>query len=129
MTRPAIDNEALLYDTVEPSGVTCSTPAIDSTYRRQRVVAVAGVVEHVPGPAGRVVEQLQNGDLRGPRSRRSSCSSGRYVRTGASRSTRPCSTRRMIAVAVNVLPVEPNWNNVCSSTGSGFSTLVTPWKA
>ena len=30
---------------------------------RQRVVAVAGVVEHVAGPAGGVVEQLQNGDL------------------------------------------------------------------
>ena len=31
MTRPAIDNEALLYDTVDPSGVTCSTSAIAST--------------------------------------------------------------------------------------------------
>jgi hypothetical protein len=30
----------------------------------------------------------------------------------------------MIAVAVKVLPVEPNWNSVFSSTGSGFSMLV-----
>jgi hypothetical protein len=33
----------------------------------------------------------------------------------------------MIAVAVNVLVVEPNWNSVSVSTGNGFSMLVTPW--
>ena len=47
----------------------------------------------------------------------------------ASRATRPSATSRMIAVAVNVLPVEPNWNSVSSSTGNGFSTLVTPHTA
>jgi hypothetical protein len=35
----------------------------------------------------------------------------------------------MMTVAVYVLPVEPNWNSVPASTGSGFSTLVTPWQA
>src|SRR5215210_6800472 len=50
----------------------------------------------------------------------------RYVRTGTSSSTFPCSTMRMIAVAVNVFPIEPIWNRVSGVTSSGFSMLVTP---
>ena len=52
--------------------------------------------------------------------------SGRYVRTGASRSTSPRSTRRMIAVAVNVFVIEPIWKSVSGVTSSGCSMLVTP---
>jgi hypothetical protein len=32
-----------------------------------------------------------------------------------------------MATDVNVLPVEPNWNSVAASTGSGLSMLVMPW--
>ena len=52
--------------------------------------------------------------------------SGRYLRAGAARSTLPCSTRRIMAVAVKVLVVEPMRKSVSASTGSGWSTLVTP---
>src|SRR5437016_8053003 len=34
-----------------------------------------------------------------------------------------------LLLAKKNLPVEPNWNSVFSSTGSGLATLVTPWKA
>src|SRR5262249_5484140 len=52
--------------------------------------------------------------------------SGRYFRTGASRSTLPCSTSRIIAVAANVFEIDAIGNTVCSVTGRGSSTLVTP---
>ena len=58
-----------------------------------------------------------------------STSSGTYRRTGASSATFPSATRRITAVAVNVLVTEPIRNSVCCVTGSGFSTLVTPWLA
>jgi len=53
-------------------------------------------------------------------------SSGTYRRTGASSATFPSATRRISAVAVNVLVTEPIRNSVSGRTGSGFSTLVTP---
>ncbi len=55
-----------------------------------------------------------------------SCKSGRYARSGRSSSRRPSSTSRIAAVAVKVLVIEPTWNRVSSSTGSGLSMLVTP---
>src|SRR6185437_862567 len=51
---------------------------------------------------------------------------GRYLRTGASRSTSPRSTSFISRVAVNVLVVEPIWKRVVVVTGNGLSTLVTP---
>ena len=35
----------------------------------------------------------------------------------------------MSAVAVKVLVTDATWNSVLLSTGSGLSTLVTPWHA
>jgi hypothetical protein len=58
-----------------------------------------------------------------------SVNSGTYRRTGASRSTFPSATRRIIAVAVKVLVTDPSTNTVSGSTGNGFSMLVTPWHA
>ena len=55
-----------------------------------------------------------------------SFSSGRYVRTGASRSSSPRSTRRIAAVPVNVFVIEPIWKSVSGVTSSGFSSDVTP---
>jgi hypothetical protein len=55
-----------------------------------------------------------------------STSSGTYRRTGASSATFPSVTRRITAIAVNVLVTEAIRNSVSGRTGSGFSTLVTP---
>ncbi len=55
-----------------------------------------------------------------------STSSGTYRRTGASSAIFPSATSRITAVAVTVLVTEPIRNSVSGSTGSGFSTLVTP---
>ena len=52
--------------------------------------------------------------------------SGRYFRTGAFRSILPCSTSRIIIVAAKVFEIEAIGKTVCSVTGSGSSTLVTP---
>ena len=49
-------------------------------------------------------------------------SPGRYVRTGASRSSSPSSTSCIATVAVNVFVIEPIWNSVLGVTGSGFSS-------
>jgi hypothetical protein len=62
---------------------------------RERVVAVSRVLEEVAP----VTEAATSSSA--------TRNSGRYVRTGASRSTTPCSTSSTIAVAVNVFVVEP----------------------
>ena len=43
--------------------------------------------------------------------------SGRYVRTGALRSTLPCSTSRIIAVAANVFEIDAIGKTVCGGDG------------
>src|SRR5690349_8290593 len=52
--------------------------------------------------------------------------SGRYLRTGALRSTLPCSTSRIIIVAANVFEIDAIGKTVCSVTGCGLLTLVIP---
>ena len=42
------------------------------------------------------------------------------------RSTLPCSTSRIIAVAANVFEIDAIGKTVCAVTGSGSSTFVTP---
>ena len=51
---------------------------------------------------------------------------GMYVRTGARRSTFPCSTSRIIAVAANVFEMDAIGKTVCAVTGSESSTFVMP---
>ncbi len=48
------------------------------------------------------------------------------MRTGASRFTFPCSTRRIIIVAANVFEMDAIGNTVCSVTGNRSSTFVIP---
>ena len=94
----------------------------------KRVVSVAGGPEEVAVPAGCVVQQLQDRYRRCrllvPDLEVGHVGADRRVQVDA-----PRPTRRAIAVAVYVLVVDPQRKSVRSSTGSGFSMLVTPWKA
>ena len=94
----------------------------------QGVVAVAGVVEDVARPAGRVVEQLEDGDGAGhglvAELQLGEVRAHRRVEVDASLVDEAHDRRRRERLAGRA-----ELEQRVSSTGSGFSTLVTPWKA
>ena len=70
-----------------------------------------------PSQPGGVRQQVPHRDVAARPLHRATLKSGRYLRTGALRSSLPCSTRRITAVAAKVFEIEAMGKTVCSVTG------------
>ena len=91
-----------------------------------RVVPASGVLEQVPVEPAGVRQQLPHGDASREAAASSTPNSGRYVRTGSSRSTSPSPTSCITRAVVQTLVTDPIWNRLSAVASTPVSRLITP---